>query len=57
LIKGLPPKAIKFDLDQATGKIAIIFRKQKGKIFSLNIGGYSNELLGFNRVGVAMTHS
>jgi hypothetical protein len=49
-INGLPPKAIKFDMDQATGKIYVIFRKQKGKIFSINIGGYNNELLGFNLV-------
>jgi hypothetical protein len=53
-IKGLPPKAIKFDLDEATGKIAIIFWKQKGEIFSLSIGGYSNELVGFNLTGYGL---
>jgi len=45
---GLPPRAINFDLDETTGKIAISYRRQKGNTFKLSVRSYNNDLLGFD---------
>ena len=44
---GLQPRAIKFDVDETSGKLVISFRKQKGETYKLSVRSYNKNLLGF----------
>ena len=46
---GLPFRAIRFDVDERTGKILINFRKAKGgNPFKISIRNYNKDMLGFD---------
>jgi len=47
-VMGLHPRAIKFDVDETTGKLIFSYRKQKGNSYKISIRSYNKDMLGFD---------